>query len=155
MATVLFGTDRGDRSEERFLSAARKRTSATPKWFRGVRRGSVKFDVNGVDMIAKIKRRDDWKVMSVPIQVKSSSGGKRRFYAERPEAKRLGIPVIVVTDDATPDSLRAELYEALRPFLSAQRDHFKRYFTGIGRGKLSSSGKRISDMLTKKRRSLK
>lgn len=146
----IFWNARGDETERRFLEATSKR-STTPKWFRGVRRTSPSFDAKGIDVQARIKRPDSARVMTIPIQIKSSESGKRSFYENHPEAKQAGVPVLVVTDAMTPHLIREALYDTLKPFLAVEREHFKKYLDGLGRTRLSKRGQKIKEHIARSR----
>jgi|CXWL01.1.fsa_nt_gi hypothetical protein len=109
------------------------------------------FDAKGVDICASIKRTDDRKVMTVPVQIKSSDGGRRSYYQSHPDAKEVRVPVLVVDDTMTADQIRTELYRALKPFLSVPRDHFKSYLSGLGKRGLSARGNQIKAHIKKTR----
>ncbi len=147
----IFHEPRGEEAERRFLEYAQKRTSKTPSWFNGVRRSSIKFDVKGVDICASIKRPDDEKPMTVPIQIKSSEGGKRAYYQSHPDARAVRVPVLVITDTMTSEEIRKKLYRTLKPFLTCPRDHFKHYLEGLGKSRLSKRGQAIKAHIKKTR----
>lgn len=149
---IFTGTPKGDEAEERFLRIAKTRTRATPSWYVDTKRASPMFDMKGLDMIARIRRDDDKKPMSVPIQVKSSSRGRRAYYAVHPEAKEVGVIIMVVHDGLSDDEIRSRLYRHLRPFLSVRRDHFKKYLHRLGRSRVSDRGRAIRDMIAESRK---
>lgn len=148
----IFNEPHGEQTERRFLESARKRTTQTPKWFVDIRYAGPKFDVKGVDMLASIQRPDDPKPMTVPVQIKSSTGGKHSYYQSHPDAKEVKVPVLVVEDTKTADQIRAELYIALEPFLHVRRDHFKSYLSGLGKQSLSARGRKIKAHIKRTRK---
>ncbi|HYD93640.1 MAG TPA: hypothetical protein VEB18_04295 [Candidatus Paceibacterota bacterium] len=152
MGPPIFASKQGEETERRFFDAARVRTRRTPSWFLGVRRASPQFDTVGLDALASIQRPDDPKPMSVPIQVKSSKGGKRHYYREHADAKRVKVPVLVVTKTMSPDDIRKQLYAALKPFMKVRRKHFTDYFKSLARRRLGKRGLLIKKHIKKQRR---
>lgn len=148
----IYDDDRGYKTEERFLQAVKERNSDTPSWFRGVRRAGPKFDIKGIDFSAKIKRHDDEKYMSVPVQIKSSKSGRNSYYEKHPEAKAVGVIVLVVHDGMKAGEIRQRLYGALEPFLHVPRDHFKAFFDGAHESKMSRRGRALRKHIVQKRR---
>jgi hypothetical protein len=147
------GLERGIESEKRFLSAVKEKTDKTPLWFVGVKRAPVLFDINGIDMIVRIKREDDLKPMSIPVGVVSSKRGRKSFYETRPRAKELKMPVMRITDAMTPDDIRTQLYDALKLFHKVPRDHFKSFLESAAKGVLGKRGRAIKKHIEQRRAS--
>lgn len=148
----IYDDDRGYKTEERFLQAVKERTEDTPRWFRGVRRAGPKFDIKGIDFSAKIKRHDDEKYMSVPVQIKSSKAGRTSYFEKHKDAKAVGVVVLVIHDAMTAKEIRNALYNALVPFLRVPRDHFKAFFDSAHESKMSRRGRALRKHIVQKRR---
>ena len=86
----------GAENEARFLILANSRGPLRPAWFRGIIRASPSIDARGVDMLAKIVLDDNPKIVHVPVELKSSDGGKVHYFEKHPWAAAKKVVVIVI-----------------------------------------------------------
>jgi hypothetical protein len=105
---------RGKDTEERFFRALKKRTLVTPEWFIKVRKASPDMDQKGVDAIVRIDVPTRKRHVSIPIQIKTSWHGLRRYWIKRPSALYRGaVLVIVVPPHFSDDQIRERTYMLL------------------------------------------
>lgn len=122
------GRVRGEMAEYRFFTACKVRTKQTPSWFIKVKDGKIFWDRRGIDAFAYFKPLDGSKRVIVPIQVKSSSTGRRHFLLEKSLEEIDNILVIVVHHSKTDDQIRQQLYSELGKIRAQKRrmDDFMR-----------------------------
>lgn len=100
-------------AEDRFFEACSERTEDTPDWFLKVRPASPSRDLLGIDFIASIERPSNGRPMRVPVQVKLSKKGVRKYFIDHPEWVNEKIVIIVVPGWMTSEQIRAQLYREL------------------------------------------
>jgi len=113
---------RGALSEQRFLTACNIRTLDTPRWFVGVEEADLEMDIRGIDALAEVYPWNGIIPVKIPVQIKSSAAGKRKFRNTMSKDKVKHIAVVVVRDNRTDHQLRRQLYTELAPLRKLNLD---------------------------------
>jgi hypothetical protein len=105
------GYEEGIAAEERFFELCRRYfvLGRFPAWYLGMLRGTVYDDTQGIDAKARVLIREKQDYV-IPVQIKSSEEGRKRFRA-KPEQRH--IPCIVVNDWRSDDEVFTTLVEEI------------------------------------------
>lgn len=96
--------------EARFFEIFQDPQPHTPRWLCDVMRASIPLDRRGIDGFAQIQVGTE--KIKLPLQVKSSRSGKRRFLEEKPKYRDI-VTVILIKDTFTDEHIRQQLYTSL------------------------------------------
>jgi len=98
-------------------------------WIGKITRTGTKLDMVGVDILIYIRplivhtdRKTHRNDIKVPIQVKSSMVGLRKYYEKHPQKVDAGVIVIVVNDDHTDLEIQSQLLGRLEYIREAGND---------------------------------
>lgn len=119
---------RGFAAENRLIDVARSLRNGGVTWVRRVRHAGYKQDQVGIDILIFISPLEGDEHIKVPVQVKSSYKGLKKYCAKYPESIVAGVPVVVVNDNYTDDDLRNFLMEKLK-FIRESRMNFHEFFS--------------------------
>lgn len=101
----------GLETESRFYRLCRERVPETPDWFLSVKEAGASWNIRGVDAFIYISPREKGaKRVKVPVQIKSSAGGKKHFALKHPQDSVENIVVIVVKPHRSDDQVRQQIY---------------------------------------------
>lgn len=90
----------GDENERRFFEAfANLSPDDVPSWFIRIQNALPDEDLQGIDAIAVVSAEVDTGRLFIPIQIKSSHAGARKFFERYPYASNI-VMVIVRDEDA-------------------------------------------------------
>ncbi len=105
---------RGNRAEDRFKEIAVSLTDKLP--IIKVLHTDRSIDARGLDFIITLTTDHDEEI-HVPVQVKSSDCGARKFQAKYTSVEYHNVIIIIVNDGRTDTEILSELYDALRSVL--------------------------------------
>lgn len=112
--------EKGVRNEEKFFAAARLHTKHTPLWFLWVYRASIKQDILGVDARVIISMKNG-KRNIVPIQIKSSFAGAKKYQLEMPVLQAENVCTVVINQYMSDEDVRQRLYAVLEQIREENR----------------------------------
>ena len=97
--------EKGRQTEERFDQAMRSIGHRAPAWFYGIRAASRQEDNSGTDRYAILD------IGEVPLQIKSSAGGRAAYRMKRPTSPCL---ILVILSEFTPRQIQIVTIRELR-----------------------------------------
>lgn len=104
----------GIANERRFKEALDRHDPHEPAWFCGLDEANALLDMRGVDFIAWVKYPRRREPMPVPIQLKSSEGGKERYLEKHPAAAAAKVVIFVMKHRDKQSAIRSRLFETLK-----------------------------------------
>lgn len=112
---MLDGVRKGLDTERRFFEAHSAKTEETPSWLFRIKAATPVMDLRGIDAVALVRTIKEHATTRVPIQIKSSEGGRWHYQQEMPVLQAEYVRVIVVTPDMDAEAIRKATYELLQP----------------------------------------
>ena len=109
----------GAHTESRFFNALSKRTPETPAWFVRVSKTTKFFDKRGIDAFVQVHIEGQRSLRRIPIQIKTSIGGKEEYFAKHPLCYLYNVVVVVVEPHLTFDQIRTRTYRLVEEVRSA------------------------------------
>ncbi len=105
---------RGNLSEAKAYGALRVLQEKYPDMLRGLRRASPGTDARGIDLLIRLNVSETYsRWMTVPIEIKSSMHGVRKWRVVHPEHYEAGVLNFYIPDDMSAKDLQALFYRAL------------------------------------------
>lgn len=112
-AANILAHRRGAQTESRLFSTFNQPSIDLPDWFYGIRKGTEADDRNGIDAFAVTD------VGEIPLQIKSSMCGMKKFWEKRPTSEY----VVLVLKPDMPD---AEVRSRTIHFVGAKRRYLRK-----------------------------
>ncbi len=136
---------RGDLSESKIFNALEVLHEQYPEKFGKSRRTSPATDARGVDILTRLNvpKGNGQKVwMTVPIEVKSSPTGIRKWRLTHPDHYKAGVVHVYVQDGATTTMLCQLMYWALDSVYYNAEDGtlYRRWWRKLFVGRMSKRG---------------
>ena len=133
---------KGEQSEHRFLSAVQIRHPETPHWLVCIEKADIDLDLRGVDAIAHVLYRGEEWAERIPIQVKSSWGGKRHHIAKHAEHGAQRVLYMIIHDHLNERDIQKILYAELGK-IRAQGMKYNNFFAALLADRLSPGAERV------------
>mgnify|MGYP001585962139 CR=1 FL=1 len=113
----------GAATENRFLHLMSTKVSYTPGWYLQTAKAESEWDHRGIDFFVYIAHKKGGDPVKVPVQIKSSENGARKFRRTHSSHRTGNILLFVVTPQKTDKDVRRMVYACL----SRVRESGKRY----------------------------
>ena len=135
---------RGDVSESKAYDALKWVQHTCPMMVRRVRRAAPAADARGIDFLIELNivkgKKRGW--MTVPIEVKSSMVGVRKWKMVHPEHHKAGVLIFVINHSLRSDELGWDFISALNKLRYNTRNGklYVPWFLKLFKGKMSPRG---------------